>query len=212
MKEDDSLEDDALTYEPSSITITERDRKHLRNMQGGAIVVDLDWYPEQYDDWDSEDGEPELPDRETYDCQATACGCMSEIGNLDAESDYERMAWNQEMAYHSIVLIPIEIHMVQGPTGTYPRFWGYICQYYPEAECWGAKKATISLPSGLSKRISVFNEKLLEVKVNPLEDSTVHMILTTYHGLEEFETKNGEKRKAHKFWETRLIQGHRSPQ
>lgn len=194
------------------MTDTKKDKMLLREMQGGAIVVDLDWHPEQYDDWNPEDGEPELPDRETYDCQATACTCVSEIGNLDVESDYERMTWNQELSYHSLVLVPIEIHMVRGPTGGYPRFWGYICQYYPEADCWGAKKATISLPSGLSSRISAFNEKMLEMKVNPLEDSTVHMIFTNYHGLEEFETKDGEKRKAHKFWETRLIQGHRSPQ
>jgi len=134
---------------------------------------------------------------------------MSEIQNMNEESKYEKMKWNQEMADHTFMLVPIEIHMVQGPTGNYPRFWGYICQYYPEPDCWGVKKATISLPSGLSKRIAAFNEGMLDMSANLLEDTMVFMILTTYHGLKEFEIAGGT-RTAHKFWETKIIQGHRS--
>ena len=210
MKEDESLEEDSLAYNPTSTPFDEKDKELLREMQGGAIIVDLGWYPEQYVDLQPEDDEPVIPPREIFDCQAIACECMSEIESMDDESGYERMTWNQEM-YHPVMLVPIEIHMVQGPTGNYPRFWGYICQYYPEAECWGVEKATISLPSGLSKRIVAFSEDMLNMKFNPLEDMKVHMILTTYHGLEEFEVKD-EKRKAHKFWNIRLIEGHRFPE
>lgn len=214
MKEDDDdlLEENenSLVYSAASTSIDERNEMLLREMQGRAIIVDLDWFPEQNDDWDPEDGEPVLPDRETFDCQAMACDCMSEIRNLDDELEYEKIMWNQDMTDNPIMLIPIEIHMVNGPTGNYPRFWGYICQYYPEDGYWSIKKATTSLPSGLSKRIAAFSEEMLNMKADPLEDSKVHMILTTYHGLEEFEV-NGEKRRAHKFWETKIIQGHRSP-
>ena len=194
------------------VSDSEKDKMLLRDMQGRAIVVDLRWFPEQYDDWDLEAGEPVLPDQVTFGCQEMACGCMNEIGNIAAESHYERMTWNQEMTYSTIILVPTEIHMVQGPKGVYSRFWGYICQYYPEPDCWEVKKATISLPSGLSKRIAAFSEDMLDMKADPLNDPKVHMILTTYHGLEEFETKDGEKRKTHKFWETRIIEGHRSPE
>ncbi len=212
MMDDDSLEDeDPLAYDPVSTPFDEKDKMLLREMQGGAIIVDLGWFPEQYADLQPEEEEPVIPPREIFECQAMACECMSEIESMDDESGYEKMSWNQEMAHQTVMLVPIEIHMVQGPTGNYPRFWGYVCQYYPEAECWGAKKATISLPSGLSKRIAAFNEDMMNKRVDPLENSKVHMILTTYHGLEEFEVKD-EKRKAHKFWNTRLIEGHRSPE
>ncbi|TFG29541.1 hypothetical protein EU527_15700 [Candidatus Thorarchaeota archaeon] len=139
-----------------------------------------------------------------------ACDSMNEIDNMDDESGYEKMTWNEDMAYHTILLVPVEIHKVQGPTGYYHRFWGYICQSYPDSEYLEVKKATISLPSSLSKRIAAFSEDMLNLKADPIEGSTVHMILTTYHGLEEFEIKDG-KRKAHKFWNTRIILGHRSP-
>ena len=133
---------------------------------------------------------------------------MNEIGNKDDESGYEKMTWNEDMAYHPILLVPVEIHKVQGPTGYYHRFWGYVCQSYLDSEYVEVKKATISLPSSLSKRIAAFSEDMLNLKANPVEDSKVHMILTTYHGLEEFEFKD-DKRKAHKFWNTKLIEGHR---
>lgn len=210
LEEDELLKANPLAYNPTSTPFDEKDKVLLREMQGGAIVIDLDWYPEQYEGQEPEDGEVAILDRETLECQIIACECMSEIGNIDGELSYEKMSWNQEMAYQTVMLVPIEIHMVQGPTGNYPRFWGYVCQYYPEAECWGVKKATISLPSGLSKRITVFSENMLNMKVDPLKDLKVRMILTTYHGLEEFEVKD-EKRKAHKFWNTMLIEGHRSP-
>jgi hypothetical protein len=128
---------------------------------------------------------------------------------MDDELDYEKVMWNQDLTDNPIVLVPIEIHMVNGPTGNYPRFWGYICQFHPEDEYWVIKKATISLPSGLSKRIAAFSEDMLAMRADPLEDLKVRMILTTYLGLEKFEV-NGDKRKAHRFWETRIIQGHRS--
>lgn len=206
MKEDDSLEENPLAY-----TSDEDKESTLREMQGRAIVVDLNWFPEQYEDLQPEEEELVIPTREVLECQAMVCDCMSEIEDISSESVYERMTWNQEMTYHTIILVPTEIHMVQGPTGNYPRFWGYICQYYPEAACWGARKATISLPSGLSKRIAAFNENMLNMKADPIEDLKVHMVLTIYHGLEEFEV-NDEKRKAHKFWNTRIIEGHRSPE
>ncbi len=210
MREDESLDEDPLAFNPTSTHFDEKDKVLLREMQGGAIDIDLDWYPEQYEGPELEDREVTILDRETLECQAMACECMSEIEKMDDVSGYEKMSWNQEMAYQTVMLVPTEIHMVQGPTGNYPRFWGYICQYYPEAECWGVKKATISLPSSLSKRITTFNENMLNKRADPLEDLKVHMIFSTYHGLEEFEV-NEEKRKAHKFWNTMLIEGHRSP-
>jgi len=136
---------------------------------------------------------------------------MNEIENIDDESVYEKMTWNEDITNHPILLVPIEIHMIQGPTGNYLRFWGYICQSYPDSDYVAVKKATISLPSGLTKRIAAFSEDMLNMKVDPLEDLKVRMILTIYHGLEEFDVKD-EKRKAHKFWNTRLIEGHRSPE
>ncbi len=140
MNEDDSLKENPLAYNPKSTPFDEKDEMLLREMQGDAIVVDLGWYPEQYADLQPEDEEPVIPIREIFDCQAIACECMSEIESMDDESGYERMTWNQEMADQTVTLVPIEIHMVQGPTGNYPRFWGYICQYYPEAECWGGRE------------------------------------------------------------------------
>ncbi len=140
MKEDDSLEEDTLAYDPTSIRLDEREEMLLRNMQGKATVVDLGWFPEQNEDLQPEDEEPEIPDRVTLGCQAAACGCMSEIENMNDEAGYEKMLWNQEMTDHTFMLVPTEIHMIQSPTGRYPRFWGYICQYYPEAwtsiMCW----------------------------------------------------------------------------
>ncbi|TET11613.1 MAG: hypothetical protein E3J86_02545 [Candidatus Thorarchaeota archaeon] len=190
------------------MTNTEKDEMLLREMQGRAIVVDLDWSPEQYENQLPEEEEPILPDRVTLGCQVMACDCMREIEDMEDKSDYERMEWNQVTTYYSTILVPTKIHMVQGPTGNYPRFWGYICQFFPETGDVGVKKATISLPSDLSKRIAAFSEDILDMKANPLKDSTVHMILTTYHGLEEFEI-DGEKRKAHKFWNTSIIEGRR---
>jgi len=210
MKDDDSLEENPLAYNPLPIRFDEKDEMVLREMQGGAIVVDLDWYPEQYEDQESEDAGATILNRETLECQVMACDSMNEIDNMDDESGYEKMTWNEDMTYHPILLVPVEIHKVLGPTGYYHRFWGYVCQSYPDSEYVEVKKATISLPSGLSKRIAAFSEDMLNLKVNPVEDSKVHLILTTYHGLEEFESMNG-KRKAHKFWNTRIIEGHRSP-
>lgn len=208
MNEDDLVED-PFAYNPILAPFDEKDEKLLRDMQGRAIIVDLGRDSELYEDWTREDEELILPDRETHDCQAMACDCMNEIESLEDDSVFEKMAWNEYMAYNPMMLVPIEIRMVHGPTGNYPRFWGYICQQHPESEYLGVKKATISLPSGLSKRIAAFNEDMLNMKASPLEDSKVHMILTTYHGLEEFEV-NDEKRKAHKFRDTKIIEGHRS--
>jgi hypothetical protein len=69
--DDDLLEenDESLVYSVASTNTDERDRMLLREMQGGAIIVDLDWFPEQHDDWNPEDGEPILPDRETFEYQ-----------------------------------------------------------------------------------------------------------------------------------------------
>jgi hypothetical protein len=210
MKDDDSLEEDPLAYNPTSIRFDEKDKMLLREMQGDAIVIDLDWYPEQYEDQEPEDGDVAILSRETLECQVMACDSMSEIHSIDEESVYEKLSWNEDMANHPILLIPVEIHKVQGPTGYYHRFWGYICQSYIDSDYVEVKKATISLPSSLSKRIAAFSEDMLNMKADPVEDSKVHMILTIYHGLEEYEVKD-EKRKAHKFWNTRLIEGHRSP-
>lgn len=93
-----------------------------------------------------------------------ACDSMSEIENIDNESVYEKMIWNEDVANHpTILLVPIEIHMVQGPTGNYFRFWGYVCQSYPDPDYVEVKKATISLPSGLSKQITAFSEDKLNM-------------------------------------------------
>lgn len=210
MKEDDLLEENPSAHNPKS-TPSEKDNVLLREMQGGATIVDLDWFPDQHEDQDHEGGDIAILSRETFESQAMACDSMNEINNMDDKAVYEKMTWNEDMTNHLILLVPVEIHKIQGPTGYYHRFWGYVCQSYPDSEYVVVTKATISLPSGLSKRIASFNEDMLNMKANPVEDSKVHMILTTYHGLEEFETKD-EKRKAHKFWNTRIIQGHRSPE
>ena len=211
MKDDDSLEEDPLAYNPASIRFDEKDKMLLREMKGDAIVINLDWYPEQYEEQEPEDGDDAILSRETFECQTMSCDSMNEIHSIDEESVYEKMTWNEDMANHPILLIPVEIHKVQGPTGYYHRFWGYVCQSYPDTDIVDVEKATISLPSGLSKRIAAFTEDMLNMKADPVEDSKVYMILTTYHGLEEFEVKD-EKRKAHKFWNTRLIEGHQSPE
>lgn len=203
------MEEAPLADNPAS-TPFEKDKVLLGEMQGGAIAIDLDWYPEQYENLEPENRDVTILDQETFECQAMACVSMSEIQSIDKESVYEKMTWNEDMVDHPILLVPIEIHKVQGPTGYYHRFWGYVCQSYPDSDGVEVKKATISLPSGLSKRIAAFSEDMLNMKADPVEESKVYMILTTYHGLEEFEVKD-EKRKAHKFWNTRLIEGHRSP-
>jgi hypothetical protein len=204
------LEEAPLADNPVS-TPFEEDKVLLGEMQGGAIAIDLDWYSEQYENQEPEDGDIAILSQETLKCQVMACDSISEIGNIDEESVYEKMTWNEDMVDHPILLVPIEIHKVQGPTGYYHRFWGYICQTYPDSDYVEVKKATISLPSGLSKRIAAFSEDMLNMEADPVEESKVYMILTTYHGLEEFEVKD-ETRKAHKFWNTRLIEGHRSPE
>jgi hypothetical protein len=200
-------EDDSDSYEKSFED--ERDEVLLREMQGRAIQVDLDWYQGLYEEQQYMEEENRNPSREIHECQALACDCMSEIESIAAESKYEKLTWNQELAYHSLILIPIEIKMVRSTTEYYPRFWEYVCQVLPESEYIEVTKGTISLPSSLAKRIAAFNEDMLNMKANPLEDSKVLMILTIYHGLEEYEVDD-EMRKAHKFWNTRIIEGHRS--
>ena len=110
------------------------------------------------------------------------------------------------MKNHGFLLVPIEIRMVSTPNGKYPRFWGYICEIYPEEETIITKKATISLPAMLFKRIEMHGRIKLDSKVNPLQDNEVYMISALYHGMQEFES-DGEKKKFHKFWQTQIIDG-----
>ena len=86
MKEDDSLEENPLAY-----TSDEDKESTLREMQGRAIVVDLNWFPEQYEDVQPEEEEPVIPTREVLECQAMVCDCMSEIEDISTEAVYERM-------------------------------------------------------------------------------------------------------------------------
>ena len=107
MKDDDSLEENPLAYNPTSIRFDEKDKILLREMQGDAIVVDLDWYPEQYENQEPEDGDIAILNQETFECQAMACDSMSEIQSIDKESVYEKMTWSEDMANHPILLIPV---------------------------------------------------------------------------------------------------------
>jgi len=174
MNEDDSLKEDPLANNPTTIPFDEKDKMILREMTGGSIIVDLEWYPEQYEDQTSEEENIVILNRETLECQVMACGSMNGIENIDDESVYRKMTWNEDMANHPILLIPVEIHKVQGPTGYYHRFWGYVCQSYLDSEYVEVTKATISLPSSLPKRIAAFSEDMLNMKANPVEDSKVH--------------------------------------
>ncbi|MGY5853244.1 MAG: hypothetical protein RTU92_06725 [Candidatus Thorarchaeota archaeon] len=197
--------EEIIPYASSSKTFSEQDERRLRSMMGKPSTVDLDWYPGMY-----EDQEEEIQlDQETINLQAQVYECMNEIGNIDECASYEKLKWNEDMVNHVLFLIPVEIQLVQGPTGKYPRFWGYICQLYPEDECIEAKKATISIPTGLFKRIEMFRREMLQSRTNPLEDSMIYIISTIYQGLQEFEV-DGETRKVHKFWMTKVIDGYRS--
>ena len=197
-------DEDLLHLDPETLPFGEQEEDTLRGMMGLPVIVDLDWFPEG-----DEDEENEELDIKTLHLQLIAAESMRGIESLDHEEPYEQLQWNEEMVEQKCCLVPTEIHMVQGPTGEYPRFWGYFCQLYPEYESVEARKATISLPSTLFKLISMHGERFQDFVADPLEDSTVFMIMTTYFGLEEYEV-DGEKRRVHKFWDTHLVEGHRS--
>ncbi len=205
----DEEDEDSFVNDLTLTHFDEKDEVILREMMGGALQVDLDWFPGKYEELQALGEHPAQLSRETFDCQVMVHECMNEISNLNADSPYKKVKWTSEMENHTIMLVPTEIRMVQGPTGKYLRFWGYICQFFPEEDCLNAMRATIPLPAHLFKRIEMFNQNMLSMTADPLEDSKVYMILATYLGLEEYRVDD-EKKRAHKFSMIKIIEGHRS--
>ena len=87
----------------------------------------------------------------------------------------------------------------------YLRFWGYLCEFDPETESVSGRRVTMSLPSKLTRWMGADPESF-SMKADPVDDAVVFMIITQYHGREEFKV-DGQKRSAHKFGETVLIEG-----
>jgi hypothetical protein len=208
MNNEDShwIDDEFLEIESE---FDEKDEKLLRIMTGGSIVVDLNWFPEIYEYLEEE---PQI-NQEILQYQMLVYQCMGEIKSLEENindgDNYKKLRWNQEMTDHGFLMVPIEIRMVSTQNGKYPRFWGYICEIYPEEETIVTKKATISIPTMLFKRIEMHGGFQLNSKANPLKDNKVYMISAVYNGLQEFES-DGEMRKFHKFWQAQIIEGYHS--
>lgn len=177
----------------------------LRVMTGKAIDVNLDWYPEMYEDCDDVE---DLGEEQAL-WQMFVYKCMDEIMLLDADAQYEELTWSDDLVDCSLLLVPTAIHRIQGPIGLYPRFWGYICKQPPGDPSVTAMKATISLPAALSGVIEKSPDITIGYSADPLNDKKVLMVSTMYWGLTKFE-KDGEERHAHRFGATEIIRGHRS--
>ena len=133
---------------------------------------------------------------------------MSAIENLDHDEPYEKVQWDEELAERYLCIVPTQIHPIATGSGMYLRFWGYLCEFDPETESVSGRRVTMSIPSRLTKWMGADPESF-SMKANPVDDAVVFMIITQYHGREEFKV-DGQKRSAHKFGETVLIAGHRS--
>lgn len=157
-------------------------------------VVDLDWDLSLYESSE----EPQEMEPEQARWQIFVYQCMKALRKVDVEADYEKMKWNEELVGRWLLLIPTSIYEILGPIGLYPRFWGFLCEYFPEQQYADAKKATISLPTALYSAISEFADLIVGRKADPLNDAEVFMISTVYHGIVEFK-KDGETRHAHSF-------------
>ena len=86
------------------------------------------------------------------------------------------------------------------------RLWGYLCEFDPETESVSGRRVTMSLPSKLTRWMGADPESF-SMKVDPVDDAVVFMIITQYYGREEFEI-DGQKRSAHRFGAIDLVEGH----
>lgn len=82
-------DDNSDSYEKSFKQ--EREEVLLREMQGRAIHVNLDWYPGLYQEQQYMEEENKEQSRETYECQALVYECMSEIESIAKKSKYEKL-------------------------------------------------------------------------------------------------------------------------
>ncbi len=192
-------------------------------------VIDLNWSPEEEPDWVPEDeeeiedvedeGEEETEDAEENELEdereqmdpnqvllhTLATMSMSTIEDLDHDEPYEKVQWDEGFAERYLCIVPTQIHPIAAGSGMYLRFWGYLCEFDPETESVSGRRVTMSLPSNLARWMGADPESF-SMKADPVDDAVVFMIITQYYGREEFEI-DGQKRSAHKFGETVLIEG-----
>ena len=133
---------------------------------------------------------------------------MSAIEDLDHDEPYEPVQWDEDLAERYLCIVPTQIHPITTGSGTYLRSWGYLCEFDPETESASARRVTMSIPTRLRKRMGA-NPESFSMKADPVDDAIVFMIITQYYGREEFKV-DGQKRSAHKFGETVLVEGRRS--
>ena len=183
--------------------------------------------PEDIDDEDEEESEDEEDDEEsTEDAEVEeeteleeqeqmdpnlvllhtlATMSMSAIEDLDHDEPFEKVQWDEDLAERHLCIVPTQIHPIATGSGMYLRLWGYLCEFDPESESVSGRRVTMSIPTRLRKRMGADPESF-SMKADPVDDAVVFMIITQYHGREEFKV-DGQKRSAHKFGETVLIQG-----
>jgi hypothetical protein len=130
---------------------------------------------------------------------------MSAIEDLDHDEPYEKVQWDEDLAERYLCIIPTQIHPIAAGSGMYLRFWGYLCEFDPETESVSGRRVTMSLPSKLTRWMGA-DPETFSMKVYPVDDAVVFMIITQYYGREEFEI-DGQKRSAHKFGAIDLIEG-----
>ena len=130
---------------------------------------------------------------------------MSAIEDLDHDEPFEKVQWDEDLAERYLCIVPTQIHPIATGSGMYLRFWGYLCEFDPETESVSARRVTMSIPTRLRKRMGADPESF-SMKADPVDDAVVFMVITQYYGREEFEI-DGQKRSAHTFGETVLIEG-----
>ena len=130
---------------------------------------------------------------------------MSAIEDLDHGDPYEKVQWDEDLAERHLCIAPTQIHPIASGSGMCLRLWGYLCEFDPETESVDDRRVTMSLPSRITKRMGADPESF-SMKADRVDDSTVFMIVTQYHGRKEFEI-DGQKRSAHRFGAIELIEG-----
>jgi len=130
---------------------------------------------------------------------------MSAIEDLDHDEPYEKVQWDEDLAERYLCIVPTQIHPIATGSRMYLRFWGYLCEFDPETESVSGRRVTMSIPSRLRKRMGADPESF-SMKADPVDDAVVFIIITQYHGRQEFKVE-GRKRSAHKFGVTVFIEG-----
>ncbi|MBD3160441.1 MAG: hypothetical protein GF309_16795 [Candidatus Lokiarchaeota archaeon] len=196
--------DEVLSFDQIAAMSQDADLR-MKLLKDRLPVIDLDWDPEV--DVDCEDPKEMGPEQARW--QLFVFQCMNAIKTVNQTKAYEKLRWNEDMVGYPLLLVPITINEIMGPVGLYPRFWGFFCKYYAEAEDVEATKATISLPSAVFDVIATYGDLMIGQTADPLNDPEVLMIPTVYHGLHAFKF-DGENRQVHKFGSIEILVGKRT--